>query len=62
MLGATHQAVVALGHTVQQQAYFLAFSDAFALLGVGLAAAVVATLLLKRTGHVAAGGGALTIK
>jgi DHA2 family multidrug resistance protein len=54
---ATHQAIVAIGRTIQSQAYFLAFGDTFALLGVGLAAAVVATLLLKRPAHSAAGAG-----
>ncbi len=42
---------------MRRGSYFLAFGDTFALLGVGLAAAVVATLLLKRTGHIAAAGG-----
>jgi len=54
---AGRKAVVAIGHTIQQQSYLLAFGDTFMLLGIGLAAAVAATLLLKRPQHPAAGGG-----
>jgi MFS transporter, DHA2 family, multidrug resistance protein len=45
---AKHVAIVALGRVVRKQAYLLAFSDAFCLLGVALLIALVATLLLKR--------------
>jgi DHA2 family multidrug resistance protein len=53
---ASHRAVVAIGHIVQKQAYILAFSDTFFVLGIALIVALVATLLLKKLGHVALGG------
>jgi DHA2 family multidrug resistance protein len=54
---ASHRAlVVAIGQIVQKQAYILAFSDTFYLLGVALVVAVVATLLLKKPGHVESSG------
>jgi len=53
---ASHRAVVAIGQIVQKQAYILAFSDTFFVLGIALIAALVATLLLKKLGHVALGG------
>jgi DHA2 family multidrug resistance protein len=53
---ASHRAAVAIGQTVQKQAYILAFSDTFFVLGVALIVALVATLLLKKLGHVALGG------
>ncbi len=46
---ARHLAAVALGRAVQHQAYLLAFSDAFYLLGISLLVAVGATVLLKRS-------------
>jgi DHA2 family multidrug resistance protein len=55
---ASHRAVVAIGQIVQKQAYILAFSDTFFVLGVALMIALVATLLLKKLGHIAPGGGA----
>jgi MFS transporter, DHA2 family, multidrug resistance protein len=55
---ASHRAVVAIGQIVQKQAYILAFSDTFFVLGVALIIALVATLLLKKLGHIAPGGGA----
>jgi len=55
---ASHRAVVAIGQIVQKQAYILAFSDTFFVLGVALIIALAATLLLKKLGHVALGGGA----
>jgi DHA2 family multidrug resistance protein len=55
---ASHRAVVAVGQIVQKQAYILAFSDTFFVLGVALIIALVATLLLKKLGHIAPGGGA----
>jgi len=53
---AWHQAVIAVGQTVQEQSFVLAFSDTFFLLGVALSIALVASLLLKKPGHVSAGG------
>jgi DHA2 family multidrug resistance protein len=53
---ASHRALVAIGHIVQKQAYILAFSDTFFLLGVALVVALAAALLLKKPGHLASGG------
>ena len=54
---ATHQAVVAIARTVQKQAYVMAFSDTFYLLGAALVAALGASLMLRKPGRVQAGGG-----
>src|SRR3954451_4209124 len=54
---ATHRALVAIGKIVQKQAYILAFSDTFFLLGVALIVALMAALLLKKPDHLASGGG-----
>jgi DHA2 family multidrug resistance protein len=53
---ASHQAVVAVGRIVREQAYVMAFGDTFLLLGIGLIGALVATLLLRKPDHVEAGG------
>ncbi|XUJ36163.1 MDR family MFS transporter [Bradyrhizobium japonicum] len=53
---AAHRAYVAIGHVVQKQAYILAFSDTFYLLGVALIVALIASLFLKKPGQVSAGG------
>ncbi len=53
---ASHRAYVAIGHIVQKQAYILAFSDTFYLLGIALIVALIAVLFLKKAGHVSAGG------
>jgi DHA2 family multidrug resistance protein len=53
---ASHRAVVAIGQIVQKQAFILAFSDNFFLLGVALIFALIATLLLRKPGHVESGG------
>src|ERR1700755_1388575 len=53
---AAHRAYVAIGGVVQKQAFILAFSDTFYLLGVALIVALLATLMLKRPGHLDAGG------
>src|SRR6516165_247375 len=55
---ATNRAYVAIGHIVQKQAYILAFSDTFYLLGAALIVALVAGLLLKKPAGQLAGGGA----
>ncbi len=48
---ALHRAYVAIGHIVQKQAFILAFSDTFYLLGAALIVALAATLLLKKPDH-----------
>jgi DHA2 family multidrug resistance protein len=53
---ASHRAVVAVGHIVQTQAYILAFSDTFYLLGMALTVALIAALLLRKPGHLEGGG------
>jgi DHA2 family multidrug resistance protein len=53
---AWHEAVVAVGRTVRQQAYIMAFSDTFYLLGVALIVAFIATMLLKKPSGPAAEG------
>ncbi|MBR0797047.1 multidrug efflux MFS transporter [Bradyrhizobium jicamae] len=55
---ATSRALVAIGKIVQKQAFILAFSDTFYLLGVALIVALAAGLFLKKPGHLAGGGGA----
>jgi DHA2 family multidrug resistance protein len=53
---ALNRAYVAIGHVVQKQAFILAFSDTFYLLGVALIVALFAGLLLKKPDHVNADG------
>ncbi|HKJ73614.1 MAG TPA: MDR family MFS transporter [Alphaproteobacteria bacterium] len=53
---ALHDAVVAIGRIVRREAYIMAFSDVFYLLGAALIIALVATLLLKKPDHAAADG------
>ena len=53
---ARHQAIIAIGHTIQTQAYYLAYGDAFGLLGCGMVVAALATLCLRKLAP--AGGGA----
>jgi DHA2 family multidrug resistance protein len=53
---AAHRAFVAIGGVVQKQAFILAFSDTFYLLGVTLVVALIAVLFLKKAGHLDAGG------
>ena len=53
---AAHRAYVAIGHIVQKQAFILAFSDTFYLLGASLIVALGASLLLKKPDHVSSGG------
>ncbi|MBJ7403881.1 MAG: multidrug efflux MFS transporter [Bradyrhizobium sp.] len=52
---AVHRAYVAIGRIVQKQAYILAFSDTFYLLGLALIVALVAVLFLKKPGQTSAG-------
>jgi MFS transporter, DHA2 family, multidrug resistance protein len=53
---AAHRAYVAVGKIVQKQAFILAFSDTFFLIGVALIAALIASMLLKKPSHLDAGG------
>ncbi|MEJ0068565.1 MAG: MDR family MFS transporter [Pseudomonadota bacterium] len=53
---AWHRAVIAIGGTVRQQAYVMAFSDTFYLLGAALLIALAAALLLKKPAQLQAGG------
>jgi DHA2 family multidrug resistance protein len=53
---ALHRAYVAVGKIVQKQAFILAFSDTFYLLGMALIVALIASLLLKKPGHLESGG------
>jgi DHA2 family multidrug resistance protein len=53
---ALHRAYVAIGHVVQKQAFILAFSDTFYLLGAALIVALAAALLLKKPDHLSTGG------
>src|SRR5262249_21851235 len=53
---ASHRAFVAIGKIVQKQAFILAFSDMFFLLGVALIAALAASILLKKPGYLESGG------
>jgi MFS transporter, DHA2 family, multidrug resistance protein len=53
---ATQRAVVAIGKIVQKQAFILAFSDTFYLLGAALVVALIAALLLKKPNTLAGDG------
>lgn len=53
---AAHRAIVAIGKIVQKQAFVMAFSDTFYLLGIAMIVALIAALVLKKPDHVEAGG------
>jgi DHA2 family multidrug resistance protein len=53
---AVHRAYVAIGDVVQKQAFILAFSDTFYLLGITLIVALMAALLLKKPDRLESGG------
>jgi MFS transporter, DHA2 family, multidrug resistance protein len=53
---ATHRAIVAIGRIVQKQAFILAFSDMFFLLGAALIVALAASMMLKNPSHLDGGG------
>lgn len=55
-LDAGRRAYVAIGAVVRKQAFVMAFSDAFFLLGAALLVALFATLLLKKPDHPSGGG------
>jgi DHA2 family multidrug resistance protein len=45
---ARQQAIIAIGRTIQAQAYYFAYGDAFGLLGAGMIISLIATLCLKK--------------
>jgi MFS transporter, DHA2 family, multidrug resistance protein len=53
---AAHRAYVAVGKIVQKQAFILAFSDTFYMLGAALIVALMAALLLRKPNHLESGG------
>jgi DHA2 family multidrug resistance protein len=53
---AKHEAMVAIGRAVRNQAYFLAYGDAFFLLGLALVLAAVTVLIMRKATAPAAGG------
>ncbi len=55
---AKHQAVVAIGRTIRSQSYFLAYGDAFFLLGMALVLAAATVLIMRKTAAPAGGGAA----
>ncbi len=54
---ARHQAIIAIGREIRLQSDYFAYGDAFALLGAGMLAALLATLLLRRISGEAPPGG-----
>ncbi|OWO93516.1 EmrB/QacA family drug resistance transporter [Rhizobium esperanzae] len=53
---ASHKAVVAIALKIRKQANIMAFSDTFFLLGVALVVALLASLLLRKSGQLSGGG------
>jgi len=53
---AAHQAIIAIGLRIRQQANIMAFSDTFYVIGAALIVAMIASLLLRKPGHMQAGG------
>ncbi|MBB5573173.1 MULTISPECIES: DHA2 family efflux MFS transporter permease subunit [Rhizobium] len=53
---AQHKAIVAVALRLREQANIMAYSDTFYLLGIALVAALIASLLLKKPGHIEGGG------
>jgi len=53
---AQHQAIIAIGETIQKQSYYFAYGDAFGLLGFGMIAATVATFFLRKPASAGAPG------
>lgn len=45
---ARHEAIVAIGRTIEGQANYFAYGDAFALLGCGMVVAIIASLFLTK--------------
>lgn len=46
---ATHEAIVAIGNSIRQQSFVMAYSDMFALMGLAVIGAIIALLFVKRT-------------
>jgi MFS transporter, DHA2 family, multidrug resistance protein len=55
-IDATRHAYVVIGKIVQKQAFILAFSDMFLLLGAALIVALAASMMLKKPGQLDGGG------
>ena len=55
-IDAARRAYVAIGKIVQKQAFILAFSELFLLLGAALIVALAASMMLKKPGKLDAGG------
>ena len=53
---ARHEAIVAIGRLVKRQASIMGYADTFFLLGIALVLALIATMCLRKTGHLRAGG------
>jgi DHA2 family multidrug resistance protein len=54
---ATHAAIISIGRAVRKQAYFLAYGDAFALIGMMVLLTVILVGLLKKPASAGGGGG-----
>jgi len=54
---AQHEAIVQIGRIVHRQALIMGFSDAFAVIGVLLAAAAIAVLFARKVRDVGGGAG-----
>jgi MFS transporter, DHA2 family, multidrug resistance protein len=46
---AKHEAIVAIGNSIRQQSFIMAYSDMFALMGLAVIGAIIALLFVKRT-------------
>jgi DHA2 family multidrug resistance protein len=53
---AAHEAIVAIGSRIREEANIMAFSDTFLLLGAALTVALIATALLRKADHLEGGG------
>ncbi len=53
---ARQEAIIAIGHTIQGQANYLAYGDGFALLGCGMLIAMTASLFIRKPAGTAAPG------
>jgi DHA2 family multidrug resistance protein len=45
---ARHEAIVAIGNSIRQQSFVMAYSDMFVLMGLALIGALIALLFVKR--------------
>jgi DHA2 family multidrug resistance protein len=46
---ARHEAIVAIGNSIRQQSFIMAYSDMFAVMGLALIGAIIALMFVKRT-------------